>query len=216
MDGIHSQPICRDISLLAGWVQHHNFSWGVWDSKSQRGCFNVFVLLYSWPSRARSALVGQGKRYQGCSPSLHPCRSPCCVPYPCNKEPCIVLFPREGQGGSCGSGLIVLGAGWAHGNRLPVLKHTVEGRGTTHKKVDLCDDSRKDHSFTVSRSCCPHLKGFMEWCWSFFGMCFPHGALCLCCCLMWAVGWGERESSNLVTYSRKWQYFPKWTKPCWT
>lgn len=65
--------------------------------------------------------------------SLHPCISPCCVPYPCNKEPCVVLFPRQGQGGSCKSGLIVLGAGRTHSSRLPVPRHTVGGRGTTHK-----------------------------------------------------------------------------------
>lgn len=79
------------------------------------------MLLYSCLAkyRARSALVEQGKRHQGCPLSLHPCRSPCCVPHPCNKELCIALFPREGQEGSCESGLIVLGAGQAHGCQSP-------------------------------------------------------------------------------------------------
>lgn len=193
-----------------GGSEHHNFPWGVWDRKRDRGCFNIFVLLYSCLAkhRARSALMRLGKRHQGWPLSPHPCRYPCPVPYPCNKEAHALYYflgrVKEAAvklASSCWD-LVKLMATGCQSPRTP-CNHGRKSHSSWN--VDPCNGSRKNAgfretpSFIVARSCSHDLKGFMEWCCSLSGHAFsPRSTMSLL--LSHARKWGEGRG-KVVIYS---------------
>jgi len=170
----------------------------VWDRRKERGSFNVFALLY-WclaKHRARSALIGLGKRCQRWPLSLHPCRCLCPVPYPCNKHMRALYYVL----GRVKKAAVKLASCWelfelvATGHQSLRTPCNSGRRATTHKMWT--------HVMVAERMLVSGELSLLQWpdpvlliskasrsdAAAALGMLCPHGALCLCCCLMRAVG----------------------------
>lgn len=130
MGRIHSQPICRDISLPAGQTEPHIFH-----SKMKEAALRYLCCFTSaWPSRE----PGQHwwNREKGIRavllPFIHAEVPAVCLIQAIRIHALDYFLGRVREAAvKVASLCLELGA---HGNRLPVPKHTVEGRGTTHKK----------------------------------------------------------------------------------